>query len=155
MNFTFGGESARKRMLLRQERTRQEALRLQKAKVVVTSPMIQTELATPDNMTIDEAKLAIKHEEELKQKEREEHLKRMKEEEEAKKTEEAKKNREEEEAKKKEELLEKKRARRLAAKNARAEAKKKNKEEPVKIEEVVVTESIENLKNEVVAETQE
>jgi len=132
MNFTFGGESARKRMLLRQERAKQEALRLQKAKVVVTSPMIQKELATPDNMTIYEAKLAIKHEEEL--------LKRMK---------------EEEEAKKKEELLEKKRARRLAAKNARAEAKKKNKEEPVKIEEVVVTESIGNLKNEVVAETQE
>ena len=41
MNFTFGGESARKRMLLHQERAKQEALRLQKAKVVVTSPMIQ------------------------------------------------------------------------------------------------------------------
>jgi len=84
MNFTFGGESARKRMLLRQERAKQEALRLQKAKVVVTSPMIQKERATPDNMTIVEAKLAIKQEEELKQKEREELLKRT-EQEEAKK----------------------------------------------------------------------
>lgn len=77
MNFTFGGDSARKRMLLRQEKAKQEVLRLQKAREA-SSDITQKSNAS-DNMKIEEAKIAIKIEEELKQKQKEEALKRIQE----------------------------------------------------------------------------
>lgn len=150
MNFTFGGDAARKRMLLRQEKAKKEALRLQNAREVLSVNTQKTDIL--DKMKIEEAKIAIKKEEELKQKQKEEALKRVQEEDQ--------KKAQEEETKKKEEELEKKRARKEAMKKARAEAKKKkeeqSKQEDKKEDDVVkADEIVENVENEVVSEPQE
>ena len=60
MNFTFGSDAARKRMLLKQEKAKQEAVRLLKIKEAASLSAPKNEPIIKDNMTIEEAKLAIK-----------------------------------------------------------------------------------------------